>query len=135
MQFHVPQFIEVESKIFGPLTFKQFAYLIGGGGIVFILHSLLPLFFTVILGIPIIILSIFLAFLKIHGKPFVKVSENAIKYIAAEKLYAWKNPSSYRKIKKEAEKKEIKEPEYLPRLTENKLQELSWSLDIKEKIK
>lgn len=135
MQFHVPQFIEVESKIFGPLTFKQFAYLAGGGGIVFILRALLPLFFAIILGIPVVILSVFLAFLKIHGKPFVKVMENAIKYILAEKLFVWKNPSSYRKIKKGGDKKEKKEPEYLPKLTENKLQELSWSLDIKEKIK
>ena len=32
MRFQVPQFIEIESKIFGPLTFKQFIYLAGGGG-------------------------------------------------------------------------------------------------------
>ncbi|TSC80302.1 MAG: hypothetical protein G01um101429_152 [Parcubacteria group bacterium Gr01-1014_29] len=31
-QFQVPQFIEVEDKIFGPLTTKQFFYLLGGGG-------------------------------------------------------------------------------------------------------
>ena len=27
MQYQVPQFIEVEDKIFGPLTFKQFLYI------------------------------------------------------------------------------------------------------------
>ncbi|MFM2424198.1 MAG: hypothetical protein RLZZ70_589, partial [Candidatus Parcubacteria bacterium] len=30
MQFEVPQFIEIEDKIFGPLTWKQFLY-VGGG--------------------------------------------------------------------------------------------------------
>lgn len=61
--------------------------------------------------------------------------ESGIKYFLAEKIYIWKNPPSYRKIKKTGKKSERKKPEYLPKLTENKLQELSWSLDIKEKIK
>ena len=30
MQYQVPQFIEVEDKIFGPLTFKQLVYVVGG---------------------------------------------------------------------------------------------------------
>lgn len=134
MQFHVPQFIEVENKIFGPLTFKQFVYLAGGAGIVFILYSALPLFFAILFGFPVAIVSVLLAFLKIHGKPFIKVIENGIKYFLNEKLYLWKTPSSFRKP--EYKKREVKTKEtYLPKLTENKLQELSWSLDIKEKIK
>ncbi|NCT02072.1 PrgI family protein, partial [Candidatus Parcubacteria bacterium] len=32
MRFEVPQFIEVEDKIFGPLTWRQFLYLSGGLG-------------------------------------------------------------------------------------------------------
>jgi len=32
MRFEVPQFIEVEDKIFGPFTWKQFIYLMGGEG-------------------------------------------------------------------------------------------------------
>ncbi|TSC61742.1 MAG: SsrA-binding protein, partial [Parcubacteria group bacterium Athens0416_74] len=32
MQFQVPQFIEVEDKIVGPLTFKQFVFIAGGLG-------------------------------------------------------------------------------------------------------
>ena len=44
MQFQVPQFIEIEDKIFGPLTFKQFIYLAGGGGLCFLLYTILPFF-------------------------------------------------------------------------------------------
>ncbi len=33
MRFEVPQFIDVEDKIFGPFTFKQFLYLAGGAGL------------------------------------------------------------------------------------------------------
>ena len=33
MMFSVPQFIDVEDKIIGPLTLKQFIYLAGGAGL------------------------------------------------------------------------------------------------------
>lgn len=134
MQFHVPQFIEVENKLFGPLTFKQFVYLLGGAGIIFILYVNLPFFFAAILGAPVAGLSAAFAFLKIHGKPFIQVLQNAIKYSSSARLYLWKSPDTYKKPQKIKLKTE-KQKNYMPRLTENKLQELSWSLDIKEKIK
>ena len=42
MRFEVPQFIEIEDKIFGPLTWKQFIYLAGGAGFGVIAFFLLP---------------------------------------------------------------------------------------------
>ena len=41
MRFQVPQFIEIEDKIFGPLTIKQFIYIAGGAGLCFILFRFL----------------------------------------------------------------------------------------------
>ena len=42
MRFQVPQFIDIEDKIFGPLTFKQFVYLAGGGGLAFLIYKSVP---------------------------------------------------------------------------------------------
>ena len=42
MHFQTPQFIEIEDKIFGPLTLKQFIYLAGAAGLSFTAYSLLP---------------------------------------------------------------------------------------------
>lgn len=133
MQFHVPQFIEVESKIFGPLTFKQFAYLLGGVGLIFIFYSLLPFWLVVILGAPAAGLSISLAFLQIHGRPFIQVVESAIRHFSGNKLYIWRKPSATAKQKKEIARTSV--PSAVPRLTESKLQDLAWSLDVKEKVK
>jgi hypothetical protein len=36
MQFRVPQFIDIEDKILGPLTWGQFAYCLGAGGVIYI---------------------------------------------------------------------------------------------------
>jgi len=40
MQYQVPQFIEVEDRIIGPLTLKQFLYLAFAGAILFVLWFL-----------------------------------------------------------------------------------------------
>jgi len=52
MRFQVPQFIEVEDKIFGPLTLKQFIYLAGAGGVVFVLWRVFPIFVAIIIAAP-----------------------------------------------------------------------------------
>jgi len=69
-QFVVPQFIDVENKIFGPVTARQFVLLIIWGGMEFGAYKL---FDTVPFVIATIILSLFfapMAFIKPYGKPF-----------------------------------------------------------------
>ncbi len=136
MRFQVPQFIEIEDKIFGPLTFKQFIYLIGGGGGIFILWALLPLYLAIFFGIPIVIFSLALAFYKVNNQPFIKIVENAFNYFTSSKLYLWKKSETkiFQNAKQESQKQTKSEEMYAPKLTKNKLEDLAWSLDIKEKL-
>lgn len=134
MRFQVPQFIEIEDKIFGPLTFKQFIYLIGGAGGVFILYALLPLPLAIIFGIPIAIFSLALAFYKVHNQPFIKIVENAFRYYVGSKLYIWKKKETKAPVLTPEETKEKQTPLYMPKLTKSRLEDLAWSLDIKEKV-
>jgi hypothetical protein len=90
MHYQVPQFIEIEDKIFGPLTLKQFIYLAGGGGLCLIFFSLLPFFITVILAVPVIALSLGLAFYQVNGRPMILAVEHAFSYTLRHKLYLWK---------------------------------------------
>ncbi len=134
MRFQVPQFIEVESKIFGPLTLKQFIYLAGGAGIIFLLYAALPFFIMIFLALPVGALSLALAFYKVNNRPFIKIIESAFHYGSSPKIYIWRK----RETKKEPEKKEPEKtsaPIYVPKLTKSKLKELAWSLDIKEETK
>jgi hypothetical protein len=135
MRFQVPQFIEVESKIFGPLTLKQFIYLLGGAGIIFLLYITLPFFLMIFLAIPVAAFSLALAFYKINNQPFIKVTESALKYISSPRLYLWKKGKPKPGQVKREIKKETAPQIYVPKLTQNKLKDLAWSLDIKEKIK
>ncbi|MBI5045585.1 MAG: PrgI family protein [Candidatus Niyogibacteria bacterium] len=127
MQYQVPQFTEVEDKIFGPLTFKQFVYVLGAVASVFIMWTLLPKWLAIILGIPIGGFFLALAFLKINEQPLIKVVGNALNFSAGTKIYTWKKEEG--KISSK-ESSLPKESPAAPKLTERKLKELSWSLDI-----
>lgn len=136
MQFQVPQFIEVEDKIFGPLTTKQFFYVLGGAGIIFLMYLFLEIWLVIVLGLPIIAFAVSLAFLKINGVPFVKVFVNAFGFAVSKRLYLWK--------KREIEKIVAAPAEKAPKgfiaptgakLTKSKLQDLAWSLDIQQELK
>lgn len=129
MRFQVPQFIEVEDKIFGPLTFKQFIYVAGGVGICAVFFLLLPKFFAVLLSLPVFIFAMALAFYKVNNKPFINVVEAFFKYTITSKLYLWKKKE---RTAVKLEKDKPIEQIYVPKLSESKLKELTWSLDIKE---
>ena len=134
MRFQVPQFIEVEDKIFGPLTLKQFIYLAGGGATIFLLWIILPFLLFVVFAIPVAIFSTALAFFKLHNQPFIKVVENAFGYYTGSKVYTWEKKE--RIIKREQvtdkEKEQLAAMATIPRLTKRKLDDLAWSLDIKK---
>jgi len=132
MRFQVPQFIDIEDKIFGPLTIKQFIYLAGGGGLCFILFRFLPLILVIPLGLIVIGFSLAMAFFKVNNKPLINVLQSAFGYFFSSKLYLWK--------KKDVAPEKTKEgisgssPIYVPKLSESKLHDLAWSLDIKENL-
>ena len=132
MRYQVPQFIEVEDRIFGQLTLKQFLYVSGGAAIGFILWTSLPNFLALLIGIPVVGFFIALAFYQSNGRPFVNTVESAVKYFFATKLYIWKKEEK-KPVAKDAVQSENLEL-YVPKLSDSKLKELTWSLDINEKI-
>jgi hypothetical protein len=133
MQFHVPQFIEVEDKIFGPFTLKQFIYMAGGAGMAFVVYKVLdvflPLIITLFFVIPIIALAGAFAFYKINDKPFIYSVEAALRYYLGEKLYTWKKENRPMEVIKKAEKGKDGISS-VPTLSESKLKDLSWGLDV-----
>jgi len=90
MRFTVPQFIEREAKIIGPLTFKQFIY-IGSAGL-----ACFVIYFS--FSFDIFLMSCFFfggiasafAFLEIGGIPLSKFIWNFFKYSLSPKVYVWK---------------------------------------------
>ena len=93
MRFTVPQFIEIEDKIFGPLTWKQFLYVGGGFGFA------VALFFVnfglfVFVGLPVAALAGALAFYPVNNRPFSVFLESAFNYFMSDHRYFWQNDGS-----------------------------------------
>ena len=89
MQFEVPQFIEIEDKIFGPFTWRQFLYLGGGGGAAVVLFLVTPFIVFVLVGLPIGLLAAALAFYPINNRPFSYFLESMYNYFRRHRLYLW----------------------------------------------
>lgn len=134
MQFQVPQFIEVEDKIFGPLTFKQFIYVGGGAGACYLLWRELPIYIAGPLILVIASFAAALAFFQYNGRPFIVALENAFFYFTHTRLYLWNNERSAKVAVKQEKEQKLGQDVYIPHLSESKLHELAWSLDIKERI-
>lgn len=115
MRFEVPQFIEIEDKIFGPLTWKQFIYLAGGSGFAVIVFFLLPFVFFVFLAIPVGALAAALAFYPVNNRPFSVFLESAYRYFKGGRLYLWK-----RRAAAITPKRVSADTNYLPPLSEQR---------------
>ena len=89
MRFEVPQFIEIEDKLFGPFTWKQFVYLCGGFGIAGITF-LTSFFLFVLIGLPAAGLAALLAFYPVNNQPFSVFLEAAVSYYSSNRIFYWR---------------------------------------------
>ncbi len=130
MEYQVPQFIEVESKIVGPLTLRQFIYITGGAGLCLVLFKFLPFFLAALLSLPVAGLAGALSFYKINNKPFISIVEAAAKFYTSSRLFLWRK-EQHNVSTKNTLPVPVAPHEQSPHLTRGKLHELAWSLDIK----
>lgn len=130
MEYQVPQFIEIEDKIIGPFTLRQFIYLAGAGGLCIVFFSFLNFFFALLFSLPVAGLGVALAFYKVNGKPFIEILEAGFNYLVGAKLLIWKQaPPKEQEAAPAAPAAPVVRG--TPRLTRGKLSELAWSLDVK----
>lgn len=129
----MPQFIEVEDKLIGPLTLRQFIYIAGAAGLCVILFAYLPIILAILLAIPVVALASALAFYKVNGKPFLGVLEDGFNYYTRSKLFLWKHGAGEQKAAPTAvPPAAIRASRGPSTLTRGKLSELAWSLDIRK---
>ena len=90
MQFNIPQFIEIKDKIIGPLTMRQFLYILAGLGALAAVWFFAELWLFLIIAIPILVFCLMHAFYKFNGRPFIYFVGSVINYLIKPKLYLWK---------------------------------------------
>jgi len=136
MRFTVPQFIEHEAKIVGPLTFRQFSFVGIAAAICFILYYAVP--FSVFLASCFILGggAVALAFLKIGGRSLSTVFGNFLKFTISTRIFIWRKAETPIMVFKEVEmKKEEEAEDELPLKIAGKsqLKKLKTQIEIKTK--
>lgn len=127
-QFLVPQFIDVEDKIFGPITTRQFVILLAGGTLIFVLFKLFRFVPFVLVSLLVFGATGTLAFLRVNGQPFHFFLLNLIQTTRRPHLKVWNKElttAELRERMREAPKKPPPPPPQKEALSSTKLQELS----------
>lgn len=129
-QFTVPQFIDVEAKIIGPITTRQFLIFLGAAMLVFIGYKAFDFSLFLVYSIIIIAIAGTFAFLKINGQAFHLFMLNFVKTMRKPNLRVWNHKVG---TFEEKENKEIKYEDILPQkeLKKEELAELSLIADTK----
>lgn len=131
-QYQVPQFIDIEDRIIGPLTLKQFLYLAFGGAVLFVTWFIFKFYIWIIIAFPVTAAALAFAFIKINDRPFVYFFLSFINYHLKPKLYIFST------IPAKLETKTLSTPSFVPqsgtmegeeKITRSKLKELALSLD------
>lgn len=115
MLFNVPQFIDVEDKVAGPLTAKQILWMVGMGGVLFLIWTFFDIATFFVLSIPVVIIFVLFAFYRPYNQSLLFFSANAIMFLFRPKVYTWDRPAAVKKdiTKPKKEEKTLEGPKLL----------------------
>lgn len=107
MQYVIPQFIDVEDKIIGPIAVRQFIIIIITALACFLFYKLFDFWLFILLAILTVAIGGALAFLKVNGRPFHYFILNLFATSKKPKLRVWQKIVSSEDLKQAEEKKDI----------------------------
>ena len=103
MRFQVPQFVDIEDKIIGPFTLKQFLiYLVA-------VLLLIPVFITtdlslfITIALPVIGIAVAFAHVRIHSKSLFMVIANAARFTTRGQLFVWQRTAQPKPLRIQGE--------------------------------
>jgi len=97
-QFVIPQFIDVEDKIIGPITTRQFLILLVGGLLIFLEFKLTDFSLFLLEGLITIVICGSFAFMKMNGMPFHFFVINIIQRFKRPSLRIWHKEFNSREL-------------------------------------
>lgn len=106
MQFVVPQFIDVEDKVIGPISVRQFILMLSGAALIYIEYELIyhlnnNIWVFLIAAIFTVLADIVFAFVKVNGRPFHFFLLNFLVTMREPRLRIWSKEVSLKDLKRE----------------------------------
>lgn len=136
-QFTVPQFIDVESKIIGPITTRQFLILLSAALVIGLSYRIFDFAFFLVIGIVVLIIAIIFSFVKINGRPFHFFVLNIVQTFRRSNMRVWNHQIGIGE-KKEVVEKTVKiesRPPVKEYYKKSRLAEVALIVDTKGKYK
>ncbi|MBI3671491.1 PrgI family protein [Candidatus Azambacteria bacterium] len=103
-QFQVPQFIDVEDRILGSITMRQFFIMLIPLGTAIALYFILTVWLMVIIAVPVAIVSAVFAFYKPNGLRFSRFIGSFLSFTFKPRLYVWKREEEATSLQEVEEK-------------------------------
>lgn len=123
-QYEVPQFIERETRILGPLTMRQFLWLTGIGIGLAIAYTSLPLNLFLIVAVLALSVALPLIFITFNGRQLISVVGSMINFFLLPQSYLWQ-----RRVTRADGKKFIAKQKPALKLNRDKLEKLAGLLN------
>lgn len=129
MNFIVPQFLDVEDKIFGPVSVRQFLIIVVGIGLLIGAYQLADLSLFIIEAVFIAALTLAFAFLRVNSRPFHFFILTFIQTLKRPSLRIWKQEMTKERQRLSVTAKPKARIMKKTPLTASRLQELSLIVD------
>lgn len=133
-RFVAPQFIDVEDRIIGPITTRQFVLMIIGGVIIFLAYKFLDTAGFVMVALIVVGLLVLFGFVKINGRRFHEFVKSMIETLRRPRVRVWYKQVPLSQVTKKVVGKEDEEvkTDFMPskkRIKPKSLRELSLIVD------
>jgi len=130
-QFTVPQFIDVEDKVIGPITVRQFIIILFSAGLIALCYKIFYFDTFLILSILITFITVVVAFVKVNGVHFHLFLTNFLITLFKANTRVWNNAFGKEHLRIETEKVVTQEEFIVPpkQYSSSRLTELSLIVD------
>lgn len=131
-QFTVPQFIDVEDKIIGPITVRQFIIMLTGSAFIGISYKIFDFSAFIVAGLLLFAISGIFAFAKINGQQFHLFVLNLFQTIKKPGLRVWNHTVGKSDAAYELEEEKVEKEMPIPaskHYTKSRLAELALIVD------
>lgn len=127
--FSVPQFIDIEPRVIGPITVRQFIMLLVAAGFIFLTYKLFVLKFFIPIALIIAIIAALFAFYKPNGRAFHLFLISVFEGLTKPAVRTWQ-PIASASLTVKMTGEESAEPEPpLKRISGSKIDELALIVD------
>ena len=127
----VPQNIDLEDKIVGPLTLKNFLILIFGGLFIYSFFFILPRGLAILLAVPLGLILVAMTVIRVQDQPFPTFIMHFIYFSLRPKKRTWNNKEPKPSVKLGGKVKKEAPPVYKKAIGQSEIEKLTKLVDTK----